>query len=151
MALTVNPTAFLISAQAAGSAMSGVVLQPGTVVNAQVVAAAENLVQIAIAGLTIDVLSEIPLSPGQNLKLAVSQPDSSTIRLALVGQGTAGAGVTVEASSQAPSPQVAAPVTSPVISPAPNPQVAAPVTSSVLLPAPSPQVAVPVTSRSARG
>jgi len=146
MALTVNPTASLISAQATPGAMSGVVLQPGTVVNAQVVAAAENLVQIAIAGLTIDVLSEIPLSPGQTLKLAVSQPDSSTIRLALVGQGTAGAGVTVEASSQAPSPQVAAPVTSPVISPAPTPQVAAPVTSLVLLPAPSPQVAAPVTS-----
>jgi Flagellar hook-length control protein FliK len=146
MALTVNPTAFLISSQATAGAMSGVVLQLGTVVNAQVVAAAENLVQIAIAGLTIDVLSEIPLSPGQNLKLAVSQPDSNTIRLALVGQGTAGAGVTVEASSQAPSPQVAAPVTSPVISPAPSPQVAAPVTSPVISPAPSPQVAAPVTS-----
>src|SRR5215468_6956728 len=121
MALTVNPTVPVIAAPSVGSATSGVVLQPGTVVNAQVVAAAENLVQIAIAGLTIDVLSEIPLSPGQNLKLAVSQPDSNTIRLALVGQGTAGAGVTVEASSQAPSPQVAAPVTSPVISPAPSP------------------------------
>jgi Flagellar hook-length control protein FliK len=106
--------------QATGSAMPGVVLQPGTVVNAQVVAAAENLVQIAIAGLTIDVLSEIPLYLGQNLKLAVSQPDSSTIRLAVVGQGTAGAGATVDASSLASSAQIAAAATSAVIAPAPS-------------------------------
>jgi Flagellar hook-length control protein FliK len=120
MALTINPTASVISVQATGSAMPGVVLQPGTVVNAQVVAAAENLVQIAIAGLTIDVLSEIPLYLGQNLKLAVSQPDSSTIRLAVVGQGTAGAGATVDASSLASSAQIAAAATSAVIAPAPS-------------------------------
>lgn len=120
MALTLNPTAAVISAQATGRAMSGVVLQPGTVVNAQVVAAAENLVQIAIAGLTIDVLSEIPLYLGQNLQLAVSQPDSSTIRLAVVGQGTAGAVATVDVSSLAPNAQVAAPVTSAAIALAPS-------------------------------
>src|SRR5215471_13521349 len=102
MALTVNPTVPVIAAPSVGSATSGVVLQPGTVVNAQVVAAAENLVQIAIAGLTIDVLSEIPLTVGQNLQLAVSQADSGTIRLAVVGQGAAGAGATAQAPSIAP-------------------------------------------------
>ncbi len=48
-------------------------LQPGTVVDAQVLKVAENLVQIAIANLSIDVLSEVALTPGQNLQLAVSQ------------------------------------------------------------------------------
>jgi hypothetical protein len=103
MALTVNPTVPVISAQSVGGATSGVVLQPGTVVNAQVVATAENLVQIAIAGLTLNVLSEIPLTAGQNLRLAVSQTDSGTIRLAVVGQGTAGAGAPAGAPSLAPS------------------------------------------------
>jgi hypothetical protein len=64
------------------------VLQPGTIVDAEVTKVAENLVQIAIAGLTIDVLSEIPLSLGQKLQLAVSQPlGDGTVRLAIVGQG----------------------------------------------------------------
>jgi hypothetical protein len=47
-------------------------------------------VRIAIAGLSIDVLSEIPLSAGQALQLAVSQtPDG--IRLAVVGPGSGAA------------------------------------------------------------
>jgi hypothetical protein len=89
MAISVSPTLPVIAAQATASATSAVVLQPGTVVNASVIKAAENLVQIAIAGLAIDVLSEIPLSSGQNLQLAVSQAEDGTIRLAVVGEGTA--------------------------------------------------------------
>jgi hypothetical protein len=54
-----------------------------------VLKAAEDLVQITIAGLAIEVLSEIPLSAGQNLQLAVSQTQDGTIRLAVVGEGTA--------------------------------------------------------------
>src|SRR6201999_991377 len=87
MALTVNPNLPVLAAQAAGSATSGVVLQPGTVVDAQVLKVAENLVQIAIAGLSIDVMSEVALTPGQNLQLAVSQTPDGTVRLAVVGQG----------------------------------------------------------------
>jgi hypothetical protein len=50
----------------------------------------DNLVQIAIAGLSIDVLSEVPLAAGQTLQLAVSQtPDG--VRLAIVGPETAAA------------------------------------------------------------
>src|SRR6202012_3160377 len=89
MALTVNPTLPVIAAQAAGDATSGVALQPGTVVNAQVLKVAENLVQIAIANLAIDVVSEVSLTAGQNLQLAVSQGQDGTVRLAVVGQGAA--------------------------------------------------------------
>src|SRR5689334_19425104 len=88
MALTVNPSLPVIAAQASGSVTTGVVLQPGTVVDAQVLKVAENLVQIAIAGLSIDVMSEVALTPGQNLRLAVSQAGDGTVRLAVVGQGT---------------------------------------------------------------
>ena len=87
MALTVNPSLPVIAAQATGSATSGVVLQPGTVVDAQVLKVAENLVQIAIAGLSFDVMSEVALTPGQNLQLAVSQTSDGTVRLAITGQG----------------------------------------------------------------
>jgi hypothetical protein len=48
---------------------------------------ADNLVQIAIAGLTLDVLSEVPLTAGQNLQLSVSQSGDGLVRLAIVGQG----------------------------------------------------------------
>jgi hypothetical protein len=87
MVLTVNQNLPVIAAQATGSAASGVVLQPGTVIDAQVLKVAENLVQIAIAGLSIDVMSEVALTPGQNLQLAVSQTSDGTVRLAVVGQG----------------------------------------------------------------
>jgi hypothetical protein len=65
------------------------VLQPGTVVDARVLKLlSDNLVRIAIANLSIDVLSEVPLSAGQTLQLAVSEMDGG-IRLAVVGQGAA--------------------------------------------------------------
>src|ERR1700759_4606524 len=90
MALTVNPSLPVIAAQATGSATSGVVLQPGTVIDARVLKVAENLVQIAIGGLSIDVMSEVALTRGQNLQLAVSQTPDGTVRLAVVGQGVGG-------------------------------------------------------------
>src|SRR6516164_6053415 len=122
MALTVNPALPATAAQAPGGAASGVVLQPGTVVNAQVLKVAENLVQIAIAGLAIDVISAVPLTVGQNLQLAVSQTDAGTVRLALVGQGTAAAAaadapsVALEASTIVPvaAPSVASPPNDPL-------------------------------------
>jgi hypothetical protein len=89
MALVVDPSLPIAAARPAAGATPTVVLQPGTVVDAEVTKVAENLVQIAIAGLTIDVLSEIPLSLGQKLQLAVSQPQGDgTVRLAIVGQGS---------------------------------------------------------------
>lgn len=54
-------------------------------VDARVVSVlADNLVRIAIANLSMDVMSEVSLTPGRNLQLAVSQNDG-TIRLAVVG------------------------------------------------------------------
>ena len=86
MAISVNPILPVIAAQ---NAAPELVLQPGTVVDAQVMKLlADNLVRIAISSLSIDVLSEIPLAAGQVLRLAVSQtPDG--IRLAVVAQGSA--------------------------------------------------------------
>jgi len=89
MATAVSPTLPAIAPQPPASATFAVVPQPGTVVNATVLKAAEGLVQIAIAGLAIDVLSEVQLSPGQNRQLAVSQTQDGTTRLAVVGEGTA--------------------------------------------------------------
>ncbi|GMO13332.1 flagellar hook-length control protein FliK [Bradyrhizobium sp. TM233] len=68
------------------------VLQAGSVVDARVVSVmADNLVRIAIANLSMDVMSEVALTPGQNLQLAVSQNDG-TIRLAVMnGAGEAAA------------------------------------------------------------
>ena len=112
MALTVNPTLPVIAAQGVGGATAGLVLQPGTVVNAAVLKVADNLVQIAIANLTIDVLSEVPLQAGQSLQLAVSQTQNG-IRLAIVGQGTGAA--TADAALVASNAPVnaAAPAASP--------------------------------------
>src|SRR5437660_9392484 len=92
MAISVNPTLPVIAATPA-AATPGLALQPGAVVNAQVInTLAENLVQIAIAGFSIDVLSEVPLQAGQKLQLAVSQTESG-IRLAIVPPGTQGASI----------------------------------------------------------
>jgi Flagellar hook-length control protein FliK len=101
MALTINPSLPVIAAQATGSVTSGVVLQPGTVVDAQVLKVAENLVQIAIAGLSFDVMSEVALTPGQSLRLAVSQASDGTVQLAITGQGARPPDVPVGVSTNA--------------------------------------------------
>ena len=124
MPISVNPTVPVITAQGVAS---GVVLQPGTVINAQVLKIlADNLVQIAIANLSIDVLSEIPLQAGQNLQLAVSQTQDG-IRLAVVGQGAAAAtgGTSPDTVTLAPGatltpPGNAAAVANPLVSAAPS-------------------------------
>jgi Flagellar hook-length control protein FliK len=100
MALSVTPNLPVIApTPAAGGATSSVVLQPGTVVNAEVLKVADNLVQIAIANLAIDVLSEVPLVAGQSLQLAVSKAQDGSVKLAIVGQGAEGAGPASAAST----------------------------------------------------
>jgi len=104
MALTVNPSlpVAAVSAVSQGGAATDLVLQPGTVVTAQVQnLLADNLVRIAIAGLSLDVLTEVPLQAGQTLQLAVSQT-ADNIRLAVVGQGGASNADTVSLSPNAP-------------------------------------------------
>ena len=95
----------------ADAATPDLVLQAGSVVDARVVSVlADNLVRIAIANLSLDVMSEVALSPGQNLQLAVSQNDG-TIRLAVVnGAGEAAADqvtLTPAAASLVESPPLA--------------------------------------------
>jgi Flagellar hook-length control protein FliK len=90
MPISINPIFPVIAAQGAAP---DVVLQPGTVIDAQVLKIlANDLVRIAIANLSIEVLSEIPIQPGQTLQLAVSQTPEG-IKLAVVGQGNSNAGI----------------------------------------------------------
>lgn len=95
----------------ADAATPDLMLQAGSVVDAKVVSVlAENLVRIAIANLSMDVMSEVSLTAGQNLQLAVSQNDG-TIRLAVVnGAGKASADqvtLTPTATSLVDSPPLA--------------------------------------------
>jgi hypothetical protein len=89
MPISINPIFPVIAAQGAAP---DVVLQPGTVIDAQVLKVlANDFVRIAIANLSIEVLSEIPLEVGQTLQLAVSQTPQG-IKLAVVGKGPGAAG-----------------------------------------------------------
>jgi Flagellar hook-length control protein FliK len=101
MPISVNPILPVLAAQ--GAAAPELALLPGTVVDAKVLQLlADNLVRIAIANVSIDVLSQVPLQAGQSLKLAVSQTEGG-IRLALVGQGAgAAAGNVTDSVSLAP-------------------------------------------------
>ena len=100
MSISVTPTIPVIAAQGVAPDL---VLQPGTVVDAEVLKLlADNLVQIVIAGFSINVLSEIPLAAGQALRLAVSQtPDG--IRLAVVGPNSDAAAGTPSDITATPS------------------------------------------------
>lgn len=85
MSISVNPIFPVIAAQGVAPDL---VLQPGSVVDALVLKIlSENLVRIAIAGVSVEVLSEIPLSAGQSLQLVVSQTPEG-IRLAVAGPDT---------------------------------------------------------------
>jgi len=102
MAISINPVLPVLSAQEAGGIAPELVLQPGSVVNAQVLKVlSADLVRIAIASLSIDVASEIPLQQGQNLQLAVMQTRDG-IRLAVVGQGGDAAGSSADAVTLSP-------------------------------------------------
>ncbi len=111
----VTPISSIVPVSAASpvadAATPDLVLQAGSVVDARVVSLlADNLVRIAIANLSMDVMSEVSLTPGQNLQLAVSQNDG-TIRLAVVnGAGEASADqitLTPSAASLVDSPSLA--------------------------------------------
>lgn len=77
----------VLASNEAGSVAPDLTLEAGSVVNAQVLKVlSADLVRIAIASLSIDVQTEVPLQQGQNLQLAVSQTNDG-IRLQLVGPG----------------------------------------------------------------
>lgn len=100
---------------AADAATPDLALQAGSVVDARVVSVlADNLVRIVIANLSMDVMSEVALTQGQNLQLAVSQNDG-TIRLAVMN----GAGET-PADQITLTPRAASLVESPPLAPSTN-------------------------------
>jgi Flagellar hook-length control protein FliK len=89
MSIVINPTTPSVAAQgvAAQGATADIVLQPGTVITAQVLQLLGNdQVQIAIGGQSLDVVSQVPLQAGQTLQLSVSQGAGGTINLAVVNQ-----------------------------------------------------------------
>ncbi|MES2197443.1 MAG: flagellar hook-length control protein FliK [Pseudomonadota bacterium] len=88
----VNPILAPVAVQATlGVVERDLMLQPGTVIDARVLQVlANNMVRIAIAGLSLDVMSQVPLQAGQAMQLAVSQSEDG-IRLAVVGQGAGAA------------------------------------------------------------
>ena len=83
MAISINPITPVIAADAASPSVT---LQPGSVIDAKVLQVlANDFVRIAVASLSIEVASEVPLQVGQALQLAVSQtPDG--VRLQIVPQ-----------------------------------------------------------------
>ncbi|NEU99657.1 flagellar hook-length control protein FliK [Bradyrhizobium uaiense] len=100
MAVAVNPVLPVLASNEAGSVAPDLTLEAGSIVSAQVLKVlSADLVRIAIASLSIDVQTEVPLQQGQNLQLAVSQTNDG-IRLQLVGSG-ADAGDAVQLSPAA--------------------------------------------------
>jgi hypothetical protein len=93
--IVINPSVPLVAVQ---GVTTDVILQPGTVISAQVQQILGNSqVQISIGGQSVVVLSQIPLQAGQTLQLSVSQALDGSIELAVVnpGLGAAAAAQTI--------------------------------------------------------
>lgn len=106
MAISITPVSPITAAPAAADVAPELVLQPGTVVNAQVQQVlAADLVRIVIANLSIEVATQVPLQQGQALQLAVSHT-SDGIRLALVGQGGDAGAALADAVTLSPEAQL---------------------------------------------
>src|SRR6266702_972131 len=112
MSISINPIFPVIAAQ---GATPDLVLKPGTVIDAEVLKLlSDDLVRIAISGLSIEVFSEIPLQVGQALQLAVSQTPEG-IRLAVVGQDSGAMAIaSADAITLAPDTIVDVAASSPV-------------------------------------
>ena len=83
MPIVITPNIPPVAAQ---GATADIVLQPGSVISAQVLQVLGNdQVKISIAGQSLDVLSQVPLQAGQTLQLQVSQTQDG-IALAVVSQ-----------------------------------------------------------------
>jgi Flagellar hook-length control protein FliK len=82
MSITINPNLPVVAVQGASA---NVVLQPGTVIKAQVLQILGNdEAQISIGGQTVQVATQVPLQAGETLQLSVSQAADGTIQLAIV-------------------------------------------------------------------
>src|SRR3954468_3425521 len=110
MAISINPVLPVLPAQEAAAVASELVLQPGTTIDATVLKVlSADLVRIAIAALSIDVKTEIPLAAGQTLKLAVSQVEGG-IRLTNVTGGGDAVGLAADAVTLSPDALLDAPL-----------------------------------------
>ena len=107
MSIAINPVFPVVAAQ---SVAAGVALQSGTVIDATVLKQLDaNLVRITIANLTIEVLSEVPLTPGQALQLAVSQTPQG-VRLQIVpGESDAPSSAPIASAAAAKADTVSVP------------------------------------------
>jgi hypothetical protein len=86
MAISINPVLPVLAAQEVGGTAPELVLQPGSVVNAQVFKVlSADLVRIAISSLSIDVLSDSAAGRPGLAACGVATKDG--IRLAVVGLG----------------------------------------------------------------
>jgi len=102
MAITITPNLQSVAATAPSAPASGIALQAGQVITAEVLQVlGNNQVQIAIGNQTIEATTQVPLQVGQTLQLQVSQT-SSGVGLAIVNQPSTGgsqAGAGVPATS----------------------------------------------------
>jgi hypothetical protein len=97
MSITINPNLPVVAVQ---GATADVVLQPGTVIKAQVLQVlGHDEAQISIGGQTVEVTTQVPLQAGQTLQLSVSQAPDGTIQLAVVNPQANAAAVQGVASS----------------------------------------------------
>jgi hypothetical protein len=97
--IVINPNVTLVAVQ---GVTADVVLQPGTVISAEVQQIlGDDQVQILIGGQSIVVGSQIPLQVGQTLQLSVAQALDGSIELALVNPGSGAAGQTIAALASA--------------------------------------------------
>jgi hypothetical protein len=91
MAITITPNLQPVAATAPSAPVSGIVLQAGQVIAAEVLQVLGNdQVQIAIGNQTVEATTQVPLQVGQTLQLQVSQT-SSGVALSIVNQPSAGA------------------------------------------------------------
>jgi len=103
---------------ASDAAASALVLRPGAAIDATVVKLLEaNLVRIAIAGLTLDVASEVPLQAGQSLRFVVT-PGADGLRFVIAQPSGEASAAAATASTATAAAQAAArpPAVSPVLS-----------------------------------
>jgi len=92
MAITITPNIQPALAPSTAAPVTGIVLQPGQVITAQVLQVLGNdQVQIAIGGQTIEATTQVPLQVGQSLQLQVSQTPGG-VGLAIVNQPSTAAG-----------------------------------------------------------
>jgi hypothetical protein len=92
MAITINPNIQATTATASTTPASGLVLQAGQVITAEVLQVLGNdQVQIAIGSQTIEATTQVSLQAGQTLQLQVSQTAGGNIGLAIVNQASSAA------------------------------------------------------------